>query len=98
MIEDAIKGALFFLYIGKLAEFNLVTGGYNLTPKGFDLAIDAYDKGLRLSDEEVLYYIDNTPGMEAIKFEVFVMVKHLQDVGFEEVKKFIEEKVNANKL
>jgi hypothetical protein len=90
--EDYTIGSLYVLYLGKLQEFGLLEGEgtYQLTTKGFDLAIDAYDKGQRLSEEEIMCFIEATDGMEEIKTEVFYMIERIQRIGFEETKKELE--------
>ena len=51
-------GTLFYLYIGKLAEFGLITNGpESLTSAGFDIAIDSYDNGVRLTEKQVLGFL-----------------------------------------
>jgi len=93
--ETKQKGALIFLYIGKLIEFGIIEpdGPAQLTPKGFDLAMDVYESGVRLTDTDILDFLHSTPGMsdEVIEEGMFALIKDLQEIGFDEMKKRIEE-------
>lgn len=89
-----IKGALLFLYLGKLVELGLVENNNQtmLTAEGFDVAIDAYNNGHRLSEDDMKTLLKHTPGMgEDVIDGVFEMIKHMQEVGFEEMKRKVNE-------
>lgn len=85
------KVSLLFLYIGKLKEFGLIEGeGDHLTTKGFDVAMSAYEEGIRLEENEIRALILKIPEMENIKEELSTMILYLQDKGFDEFKKLVE--------
>jgi len=91
--DKKIKGSLFFLYIGKLKELGLIEGGAgDLTMKGFDIAIDAYNSGHRLSDEEISNFLEAAPGMDdddTIE-AAFGMIAKMQEIGFDGMKELVE--------
>lgn len=96
--SDRIKGTLIYLYLGKLSEFGLIERGDKssmLTPKGFDLAIDAYDKGVRLTKKEISVYLDSVDESSNIKPQLLQMIMHLQEIGFDKMKEEVES-VKAN--
>jgi len=84
------KGALFFLYSAKLVEFGLITGNHPLTPEGFNIAIGAYDGGLKLTEEEIRNFINEIPEMKNIKEEIFFMIHKMQEIGFDKMKEEIK--------
>lgn len=92
-------GSLFFLYMGKLNEYEIIAGGSKLTPSGFDIAMMAYEDGLRLTEEQIVNFtraeveiahngdISNEELIEAISS----MIIEMQKIGFEKFKQQIEE-------
>ena len=84
-----IKGTLMFLYLGQLVELGLIEsdGQTQLTTKGFDIAIDAFDSGTRLTEAEV---IELTPE-SFFSDGIGELVLHLQKIGFAAMKKDVEE-------
>ena len=95
--EIKIKGTIFYLYLGQLAELGLLEGPSQLTTKGFDMAIDAHDMGIRLTEQEILGFITAHIGMadggilEENVDMIYSMIDELQKLGFEKMKKQIKD-------
>lgn len=83
------NGLVLIYYIGRLKELNLVSGGPDITTKGFDLALDLLELGWIITDEE----LDAMKSSFAfIGFsEILTLVKRLQTLGYDTMKKEVEE-------
>ncbi len=86
----AIKGSLFFLYMGQLVELGLIEGdGPKLTTKGFNVGIDAYDSGERLDDKDILRFLKDTGVPSEIEQDFLILINHIQEIGIVELRKNI---------
>lgn len=93
LTETELDGMLYVYYINKLTEFKLIEGKIpKLTVKGFELAHDLYESGRKISMEMISQYTDVCFKDADDEFQeaIILFVKHLQDVGFEEMKSEIK--------
>ena len=83
------KALLYFLYMNKLQEFGLLSvGGFVLEPKGFDVAIDSYNSGLKLTNEEIEMFLNAEKDLtDSHKKGLLILLTQLQSLGFDEAKK-----------
>lgn len=103
--ELKIKGTLFFLYLGQLIDLGVIEdsnedkdNSTKLTVKGYDIAMDSYEAGHRLTDEDIISFLENTPGVEGEMVEnLFDLMKHLQTVGYAEMKQQVARVVEIDK-
>lgn len=98
--ELQIKGTLFFLYLGQLIDLGLLEGGDDskLTVKGYDLAMDSYEEGHRLTDADIIALLEQTPGVEGDMVDnLFELINHLQEVGYDEMKQQVSRVVEHRK-
>ena len=101
--ELKIKGTLFFLYLGQLIDLGVIEdsnkeNSTKLTVKGYDIAMDSYEAGYRLTDEEIRSFVESSPGVEGEMVEnLFDLMKHLQTVGYAEMKQQVLRVVEIDK-
>lgn len=82
---------LYYLYLGKLKEFGLIEGGSTeITGKGFDIAIDLYDAGVRIPDDYLKQIVESDPEITELKDAVYKFMSEMQQVGFEVYKEYIK--------
>jgi hypothetical protein len=94
LTEYQKDGMLYVYYINKLKEFKLIEGNIpNLTLKGFELAHELYEDGRKINMNTIIQYTneilvdaDNHFRKTIIKF-----IEHIQNVGFDEMKKEIQQ-------
>lgn len=85
---------LTIFYLSKLSEFGLIDGGgYNITPKGFDLAYDLYQDGYEITRDEMEASLSEimieTP--KEIQIQMLVLTYQLYTVGIDKMKEQVEE-------
>jgi hypothetical protein len=84
---------LFTLYLCKLIEYGLIpNNGVVLSPQGFDNAMNIYDNGIRLTNAQVTFFVNNTPKLpKKLIHTIGNSILHLQHLGFDKFKKQLDE-------
>jgi len=80
---------LTFFYMGKLSEFGLIKGGENeITTKGFDVAIDLYNNGFKISKKEMEMCLRSImkDSPKEMQHQFLVLMLHMQELGIDKFK------------
>lgn len=82
-------------YLNRLWELGLVTqGGYKVTPKGFEKALELLEIGFKVDEEGIWRFVYELTHEDSIeeseKHLVFELIENLQNKGYERVKEEVE--------
>lgn len=90
------NGIVLVYYVGRLKELDLVSGGPDITTKGFDLALDLLEAGWVISDEEFDFMATDEEFSFIGRSEILLLAKRLQTIGYDTMKKEVQELKSTN--